>query len=169
MSTSMLKNLILITLGIIGTMLGTIGDTILEGLNSIWNSLPKNIQEGIKKGFRTALAVITGGLSEVVIKITTHWKDIKKIFEDGWNVIVDFFAVSIPSWYNEKIAPWFTKEKWFELADKAKQGIEEKFREWKEKFNTIKQWYDEKIAPWFTIEKWKQVANNAKTGIENKF
>ncbi len=156
-------------LGIIGTMLGTIGDTILEGLNSIWNSLPKNIQEGIKKGFRTALAVITGGLSEVVIKITTHWKDIKKIFEDGWNVIVDFFAVSIPSWYNEKIAPWFTKEKWFELADKAKQGIEEKFREWKEKFNTIKQWYDEKIAPWFTIEKWKQVANNAKTGIENKF
>lgn len=156
-------------LGIIGTMLGTIGDVILDGLGKLWNLLPENVQEGITKAFRTALAVVTFGLSEIIIQLVTHWDDVKKAFENGWNAIVDFFTVAIPSWWNEKVAPWFTIEKWQGIAQDAVDGIKNKFNEWKEKFKPIEDWWNDKIAPWFTKEKWKEVANNAKTGIENKF
>lgn len=72
-------------------------------------------------------------------------------------------------WWDEKVAPWFTREKWQDIATKAKDGIVRKFNEWKASFQPIKDWWNEKIAPWFTVAKWKELAQKGVDGIKSAF
>ena len=102
---------------------------------------------------------------------TTMWTNIKTTAEDKWNQLVTFFTESLPKWWNENIAPWFTKEKWQELGENMKNGITAKWQEfetwWKD--TAIVQWWNNNVSPWFTKEKWQDTVNNAKMGIESKF
>lgn len=75
----------------------------------------------------------------------------------------------VGDWWNENVAPWFTKEKWQELGEKAKKGIKEKFEEFKQNFHPIKDWWDTHIAPWFTKEKWIELAKKGVEGIKDAF
>lgn len=36
---------------------------------------------------------------------------------------------TLEDWFNDNVAPWFTKEKWMELANEAKSGLERKWGE----------------------------------------
>ncbi len=113
--------------------------------------LPNDLKEGLDPD-RYASAAQKAG--DAIINKFNEWKA-------KFNVI--------KQWWDEKIAPWFTKEKWQEIADKAKRGIEDKFNELKAKFSPIRDWWNTHIAPWFTVAKWRELANNGVQGIKNAF
>lgn len=59
-----------------------------------------------------------------------------------WGNIVDFFTQALPTWWEENIAPWFTKEKWIELGTQAWNGLIEGLTAG---LNQIKEWGEELI------------------------
>ena len=75
---------------------------------------------------------------------------------------------SVKEWFNENVAPWFTWEKWSEIATKAKDALAAKIDEIKNK-HPIKDWYEENIAPWFTWEKWYNLAQDALDALQYVF
>lgn len=182
-------------LGIIGATLGTLGDVILTGLENLWNLIPDDIQEGIKRTFRIAIAFLTGGLSEIIILLINNWDNISKFFtedipnfftktipewwnnigkalKDVWNKIVDWWNNStLVVWWRDDVSPWFTKEKWQELFNNIKIAIENKWKEvtnwWNN--NALVKWWRDDVSPWFTIQKWKDLANSIKEGISSKW
>lgn len=99
------------------------------------------------------------------------WKNITDACEKAWEAVTNFFTVSVPKWWNDNIAPWFTKEKWQEIGENMKEGLASKWSEFKDWWgNTaLVQWWDNNVAPWFTKEKWQETADKAKQGIETKF
>ena len=99
------------------------------------------------------------------------WKKITDACSTAWGYVEDFFTEAVPNWWNEHIAPWFTKEKWKELGENIKSSLSNKWTEFKDWWgNTaIVQWWSNNVSPWFTKEKWKELGQNAKSGIENKF
>ena len=76
-------------------------------------------------------------------------------------------AGNIDYWYTNDIAPWFTKEKWKNLAENIPNAIKEKWNEFTSWWqNTaIVSWWNNNVAPWFTKEKWKNVGQGIKDGI----
>jgi hypothetical protein len=153
-------------------MLGPIGvvQKIVTGIKGIldsdsWKDItPKTIGEkiikGISKSMEQAGSVLLGMSGPV------------QLIVNGIKHILGFWAdhsEEVKKWYNEKVAPWFTKEKWTELATKAKNGITEKLDELKQRFNPIKDWYNNNIAPWFTWEKWYNLAQDALDALRTAF
>lgn len=74
---------------------------------------------------------------------------------------------SIQEWFNTNVQPWFTKEKWKNLAENIPNAIKEKWNEFTSWWqNTaIVSWWNNNVAPWFTKEKWKNVGQGIKDGI----
>lgn len=72
----------------------------------------------------------------------------------------------INDWYNNKVAPWFTKEKWNSLGNNMKNGISEKWNEFLDSWKTtgVYRWYEDNVKPWFSKEKWNfsGIANGLK-------
>ena len=99
------------------------------------------------------------------------WKKITDACSTAWGKVTSFFTEAVPKWWDDNIAPWFTKEKWQKIGQNMKDGLSNKWTEFKEWWgNTaIVQWWNENVSPWFTIEKWQQIADDAKNGIVNKF
>lgn len=100
---------------------------------------------------------------DIKSKWTVFWEDTQKKFSDGWTGVRTFFQKSIPDWWNNDVAPWFTKEKWQELAQPIKDSIAGKWGELKEWWNSLGpvKWWKEDVEPWFTAEKWKELGKNA--------
>lgn len=90
-------------------------------------------------------------------------------FKEGFTEWWDNLKNVVSDWWTQHVSPWFTKEKWQELAENAKKGIKEKFEEFKNNFKPIKDWWDTHIAPWFTKEKWSELAQKGVEGIKNSF
>lgn len=90
-------------------------------------------------------------------------------FKEGFTGWWDNLKNVVSDWWTQHVSPWFTKEKWQELAENAKKGIKEKFEEFKNNFKPIKDWWDTHIAPWFTKEKWSELAQKGVEGIKNAF
>lgn len=89
---------------------------------------------------------------------------------EGFNSMVPAFGEAIQTWFNEYITPWFSMERWVELAQGIMDGISEKWGEvtsWWE--SAIGEWWESSVAPWFTAEKWIELGNNMKKGIYNGF
>ena len=72
----------------------------------------------------------------------------------------------INDWYNNKVAPWFTKEKWNSFGNNMKNGISEKWNEFLDLWKTTGayRWYEDNVKPWFSKEKWNfsGIANGLK-------
>lgn len=72
----------------------------------------------------------------------------------------------ISSWYTNDVSPWFTKEKWSNLADNMKTSIMDKWNATKEEWKTsISGWWSNNVSPWFTKEKWQTLGTKMKQGI----
>ena len=98
------------------------------------------------------------------------WEIVKTSGQDMWSGFNDWWSgTGIPGWWNDNVAPWFTKEKWTNLAQEAKTGITNKFNEFMNNFPQIKNWWNKNIAPWFTWDKWRQLGQDAVNGIKNVF
>lgn len=113
--------------------------------------LPNDLKEGLNPDkYATGAQRVTEALNKKFNEFLTSFNIMKR-------------------WWDEKIAPWFTIEKWRDIAEKAKNGITTKFNELKNSFNPIRDWWNTKIAPWFTVAKWRELANKGVQGIKSAF
>ena len=153
----------------LATILEATGDAFLIGI-ATW-MLTGSITAGLlaTAGILAFNLGIEIGMALKEVDWAGIWNDITSAVEKAWNVVEDFFTEEVPKWWNDNIAPWFTKEKWQELANKAKEGLETKWNEFKEKFKPFQDWWDTKVQPWFTKEKWQELGNKAKQGLETKW
>ena len=99
------------------------------------------------------------------------WNNITSACSKAWSCVVDFFTKAVPEWWNDNIAPWFTKEKWQELGENIKNGLSDKWNEFKDWWGdtALVQWWNNNVCPWFTKDKWQEEGEKAKEGLENKF
>lgn len=78
---------------------------------------------------------------------------------------------NIESWWNDDVAPWFTPERWQELAENIQKGIEEAWNLFVDWWNntTLVRWFNDNVMPWFTKEKWQELGNTAVTNLKTWF
>lgn len=107
---------------------------------------------------------------EIKSKWTVFWEDAQTIFSEGWNNVVTFFTESLPNWWNETIAPWFSLEQWLGLASNIGTAIKTAWTDAVTQWRIdIQNWWDEDIAPWFTAEKWLGLGKQALDGLLEGF
>ena len=87
---------------------------------------------------------------------------IEEIFERAGFVVQD--------WYIDKVAPWFTKEKWEELFNVVGTSFQTTtdfiVLYWAEE---IEEWWSDNVAPWFTVDKWQKMLQNILIAFANKW
>ena len=132
---------------------------------SVWEQIKTWFKDtGVGMFFDNVYSLITGQKWDEV------WEIIKTSGQNMWSGFNSWWSsTGIPNWWNNNVAPWFTKEKWSNLKKKKKNGIINKFNEFKSNFQPIKDWWNNNIAPWFTWDKWKQLGQDAVNGIKNAF
>lgn len=111
---------------------------------------------------------ISDGLSAIGEDVNQWLED---TFGDWAGTTFSDVGSSIASWWNDHIAPWFTKEKWSELWNNVKSSFSEKWgeiKEWWASSALVKLW-EEDISPWFTVEKWSELWENIKTAFATKW
>ena len=86
------------------------------------------------------------------------------LFSEEWET-------KIRSWWNDKVLPWFTWDRWVQLALNIASALGELIArfvafvsEWATK---IQSWWNEHVAPWFTIEKWAALISSVKQSLDN--
>lgn len=125
-----------------------------------------NIQKAAEQGLRLDDAFEYCWNEQVVPWFEGAWKDISEWFSSIGDDISGWFS----DLWEEKIKPWFTKEKWAGLWDNVKQAFSEKWDSiklwWDE---TIGKWWNEKVKPWFTKEKWAGLWDNVKQAFSEKW
>ena len=125
-----------------------------------------NIQKAAEQGLRLDDAFEYCWNEQVVPWLEGAWDDIAGWFSGIGDDISGWFS----DLWEEKIKPWFTKEKWAGLWDNVKQAFSEKWDAiklwWDE---TIGKWWNEKVKPWFTKEKWAGLWDNVKQAFSEKW
>lgn len=125
-----------------------------------------NIQKAAEQGLRLDDAFEYCWNEQVVPWLEGAWDDIAGWFSGIGDDISGWFS----DLWEEKIKPWFTKEKWAGLWDNVKQAFSEKWDSiklwWDE---TIGKWWNEKVKPWFTKEKWAGLWDNVKQAFSEKW
>lgn len=135
----------------VNDMLKTLWDSLKP---SEWNKTLQNLWDLFKTGFEL------------------NWQNIKEIFENGWQAIVTWWNNSaIGKWWNDNVAPWFTKEKWAGIYDNIKTALSDKWNEvvtWWNSLGPVK-WWNDNVAPWFTWDKWIELYSNIKKALTDKW
>lgn len=125
-----------------------------------------NIQKAAEQGLRLDDAFEYCWNEQIVPWFEGAWEDISGWFSGIGDDISGWFS----DLWEEKIKPWFTKEKWAGLWDNVKQAFSEKWDSiklwWDE---TIGKWWNEKVKPWFTKEKWAGLWDNVKQAFSEKW
>ena len=183
----------------IGELLPTFGETassMLSYFASAIDSLDKgellqagiNILAGIIQGFVSAFVLI----GEAILKFFNWIIDgIKNAFGIhspaektkplGENILLGIvegfkskfqdFTNAINSWFEEKVKPWFTIEKWSELWENVKSAFSQKWDEiltwWQD--TAIYKFIEEKLKPKFTKEYWLDLLKGAKEAVKESF
>lgn len=125
-----------------------------------------NLGDIFTKWIPTLLIIIGDAITKGIPSLLTSLGD---VIVGGLTALGDFIIKDIPKWWNENIAPWFTKEKWQELIDKAINAVKDQLNDFKDNFKPIEEWYNNKIAPWFTREKWEEMVKKAIDKVKEKF
>ena len=115
----------------------------IEGISATFTSLGENVHiavTGIRVGFSELGAYLVG----------------------VWNGI----TTNLSNWWNTKILPLFTKEKWSEIGAHLKEGFETKWSEFKTWYDgtALAQWWSDVKAK-FTKENWQETGKNIKEGF----
>lgn len=91
---------------------------------------------------------------------------------EEWNSFKEWWEnTGIAKWFEEKVQPWLTKEKWAEAGEGMKEGIGEKWEAVVEWWNTlgIVKWFRENVEPWFTKEKWTSAMDGVELAFKDVF
>lgn len=175
------------------------GEDIKKGFQDLINGgslaeVGANILEGIMEGFVGAILFIFEPLYQFytdiiegicsLFGIASPAKEMNFIGEnivlgilDGFG-LVDF-ASKMSEWWNTNVTPWFTSEKWSEIGQNAKDGlnglvsdVKEKFGEAKDgassKFNELKDTVSEKTSSLKDNlgSRWDEMKSNVSTKSE---
>lgn len=149
--------------------------------------LGKNIVLGIISGIGAGLAFLTEPIIDLlnaisdaicdIFGIHSPAKEMNKYGEYILEGIIEGFKNSFgewtsaaQEWFDEYVAPWFTLQKWVELATSIKDGIKENWDKMTSQWNTdISSWWNNNVAIWFTVEKWLEVGSGIKEGLSQAF
>jgi hypothetical protein len=106
------------------------------------------------------LALIAVGGVALATPIAANWNVFLEKLKEIWG--------GIKKYWDEKIAPWFTKEKWSELLGKIKDSFlaSDFVQKITEIWDAVKLFWQTNIAPWFTKEKWVSLVNKIKERFE---
>jgi hypothetical protein len=99
---------------------------------------------------------------------------IRQALEDGKIAALEKFAEIgevIGTWFTEDVQPWFSSEKWYGLFENSKSGLEIKWNEIVEWWNTtaIGKWFKEDVSPWFSKEKWSEMLSAIPNAFKQAF
>lgn len=146
-----------------------------------------NIIAGIASGLTAGVAFLIEPISDLfdwiwrsvcgVFGIHSPAKEMEPLGEYILLGIIEGFKNSFASWINilndwfdNNVAPWFTKQKWSDLFDPVKTSMKKKWDETAGQWGTdIKSWWNTSVIPWFTATKWTDALSGVKTGFSNAF
>ena len=97
-----------------------------------------------------------------VTNIRIGFSDLGTYLSTVWNGI----TTNLANWWNTKVLPLFTKEKWQEIGAHLKEGFETKWNEFKTWYDgtALAQWWTDVKAK-FTKENWEETSKNLKDGF----
>lgn len=147
---------------------GLFGDGQFSDAMSLW-----------KEDIETNLIALANDEDKLMQPIVNKFNEFKDLFDDGqfsdamrlWKEDIENnlsdTGKDINDWYNNKVAPWFTKEKWNSFGNNMKNGISEKWNEFLSSWKTagVYRWYEDNVKPWFSSDKWR--FDGIKTGLTN--
>ena len=153
----------------------------IERISGMWDGITSSISTGVKEAWaefgdtmKEAWEAFKGDWEKIFKAFT--WENIKQKFIDGWEGFKSWFSQTwlgktwerFSRWWNEDVAPWFTKEKWLELYSNMKTSLQETWSSiktwWRD--TTLVKWWNEDVAPWFTKDKWVNLYDNMKTSLQ---
>ena len=112
--------------------LGELKDNATENFATVKKNIlekTKEIGEKLEEDLGDWKDNVSTKMGEISDKFDTKWGDIKKVFKNKWNDIVDWWKKSaIGKWWDEHVAPWFTKEKWVDVMKGVKDGFTTTFK-----------------------------------------
>lgn len=117
--------------------------------------------ENLKPENEKQIRLNTEGATLSLDNLRTEWES----FTDWWS------NTGIAKWFEEKVKPWLTKEKWAEAGEGIREGITEKWNAVVEWWNTLGmvKWFRENVEPWFTKEKWTSAMDGIEPAFEGVF
>lgn len=107
----------------------------------------------------TGIGLIAAGIA--VGKNTGAFDGLTNFLKKAKDEIVGW-GKDAKAWWDETIAPIFTKEFWLKQLDNIRQGAADKWTE-------IKTWFSSNVAPKFTKEYWLNKFNSVKQGFSGKW
>lgn len=137
-----------------------------------WENISKAFKENdlfaeIKKSYTENFASIPENFSIAIDNIKKNFGKLKEDFlndmrtitdgiSKGFTDFIDWWNVKLPTWWDNSVKPWFTKEKWSELGDNIKKGLSDKWNEFTEwwKKTGIYAWWTDHVEPFFAEDKW---------------
>ena len=149
---------------------GLFGDGQFSDAMSLW-----------KEDIETNLIALANDEDKLMQPIVNKFNEFKDLFDDGqfsdamrlWKEDIENnlsdTGKDINDWYNNKVSPWFTKEKWNSFGNNMKNGISEKWNEFLDSWKTtgVYRWYEDNVKPWFSKEKWN--FSGIKDGVSSAF
>lgn len=89
---------------------------------------------------------------------------------EGFTGTFGEWTQSMSEWYEQHIAPWFTKQKWSQLYDTIKTELKSKWDETVGAWSVgVAAWWGQKVAPWFTLTKWLNLYDSFKSSMGTKW
>ena len=142
--------------------IGKVISEIKEAMSSLFDTSDWSIGEWISNTFSTAFNTLSHGFStgEIWSWIEEDLKGLKVSLELWWqDTWLSDQLFNFGQWYNEKVAPWFTVEKWTEMFTSVTISAFTMWNEfttwWQE--SALYQWWVNDVQPWFAAEKWREL------------
>ena len=131
---------------------------------SIFDDARSSIQ-----GFGKLFDADESGLISIIS--TAFFGPIGTTIGNGINLLSEETFINFGNWLNESVLPWFTVEKWAEIAMNIPIAISNKWQEFTKWWETsgVKKWFDEKVKPWLSKETWETNMSGIKTAFSNTF
>lgn len=151
--------------------------------NKEWGKIGLDILMGVLTGFTGAISAILEPVADFfigiwdaicdVFGIHSPAKEMKPLGEyillgvvDGFKSRFNDFTTAIQIWFNTKVKPWFTLEKWTGIVTNIKTSLTNtwnKFTTWWNETG-FKKWWDN-VTSYFTVETWNW--SGIKEGLSN--
>ncbi len=170
-----------------GTETGKAISGVLESLGGLKGILTTDLTTIIGAGTATEIGVtiatgIAGGFMAAIggFKLgkwlgTKLFPEDKDLYENfTWFGPGGFFTVvgeQIGEWWEDDVAPWFTKEKWATEIRNTKDAFQEEWAATKDWWDNcaLVRWFDESVKPWFSKDKWVEAMAGVSLGFAETF